>query len=91
MSFLEKLRKGVAGIETEVKKLKELTEESELITSEQLRDNLIKAKTFDSEVRQTYVSIDWPSLKIITNQLIQMTVRSDTTVECHQKFGRSLE
>ena len=56
MSFFERLRNGVQHIETEVKKLKELTENGDQLTEEQMMDNLMKAKRFESDVRQTYVS-----------------------------------
>lgn len=57
MSFFDRLRKGVQHIETEVKNLKELTENSDHLTEEQMTDILCKAKKFESDVRQTYVSI----------------------------------
>jgi benzoyl-CoA reductase/2-hydroxyglutaryl-CoA dehydratase subunit BcrC/BadD/HgdB len=54
-TFFEKLRKGVNNIETEVKKLKELVENGfdNNVTEEDFR----KAKQFDRELRQTYVSL----------------------------------
>jgi benzoyl-CoA reductase/2-hydroxyglutaryl-CoA dehydratase subunit BcrC/BadD/HgdB len=54
-TFFEKLRKGVNKIETEVKQLKQLVENG--FDNNVTEEDFQKAKQFDRELRQTYVSL----------------------------------
>jgi benzoyl-CoA reductase/2-hydroxyglutaryl-CoA dehydratase subunit BcrC/BadD/HgdB len=54
-TFFEKLRKGVNNIETEVKQLKQMVENG--FDNNVTEEDFQKAKQFDRELRQTYVSL----------------------------------
>ncbi|XP_054156328.1 uncharacterized protein LOC128954758 [Oppia nitens] len=59
MSFFDRLRSGVQHIETEVKQLREMVDNRYQRSEDQLTSDLMKAKRFDQNVRNTYAEITY--------------------------------
>ncbi|CAG2161995.1 unnamed protein product [Oppiella nova] len=89
-SFFDNLRSGVQHIETEVKRLKQMTDNSYQRSEEQVMADLMKAKQFDSNVRTTYVEVtqlynevkgaDRPLIAFRSDRRLIQSMATDTIV-----------